>query len=59
MKLEILKEIIKKLNKNEQNKFLHVVTKTDIRKQYKSEYLSKEDLKILNSRVAEITKNST
>ena len=44
-----LKQIIKKLNKNDQSKFLNILTKTDLRKQYKDEILSKEDLKILCS----------
>jgi len=44
-----LREVIKKLNKTEQEKFLSAVTKTDVRKQYKDEFLSKEDLKLLSS----------
>ena len=44
-----LKQIIKKLDKIEQKKFLNAVTKTDSRKQYKDEFLSKEDLKLLSS----------
>jgi len=43
-----LKQIIKKLNKIEQNKFLNVVTKNNERKQFKNEFLSKEDLKLLS-----------
>jgi peptidoglycan/xylan/chitin deacetylase (PgdA/CDA1 family) len=44
-----LKQIIKKLNKSDQSKFLSILTKTDLRKQYKDEILSKEDLKFLCS----------
>ena len=43
-----LKQMIKKLDKIEQNKFLNAVTKTNERKQFKSEFLSKEDLKLLS-----------
>ena len=46
--LNDLSLIIKKLNKNEQYKFLEAVTENKARKQYKSEFLSKEDLNILN-----------
>ena len=44
-----LKQIIKKLDNSEQNRFLNAVTKTDVRRQYKNEFLSKEDLKLLSS----------
>ena len=44
-----LKQIIKKLNKIEQDIFLNAVTKTNERKQYKNDFLSKEDLKLLSS----------
>tara|TARA_B100000686_G_C16749580_1_gene951625 strand:- start:659 stop:1606 length:948 start_codon:yes stop_codon:yes gene_type:complete len=44
-----LVQIIKRLDKIEQEKFLSALTKTDIRKEYKNEFLSKEDLKLLNS----------
>tara|TARA_B100000029_G_C17512521_1_gene936836 strand:- start:591 stop:1538 length:948 start_codon:yes stop_codon:yes gene_type:complete len=43
-----LREVIKKLNKTEQEKFLSALTKTNFRKQYKDEFLSKEDLELLN-----------
>ena len=44
-----LREEIKKLNKSEQAKFLFAITKTKERKQYKNEFLSAEDIKVLNS----------
>jgi len=44
-----LKQIIKKLDKIEQDKFLNVVTKTNTRKQFRNEFLSRDDLKLLNS----------
>ena len=44
-----LKKVIKKLDKGNQKKFLHNITKTSVRKQYKDELLSKEDLKLLSS----------
>ena len=44
-----LSDIIKKLNKTEQDNFLKALTKTHIRKQYKNKLLSKEDLKFLTS----------
>ena len=46
---EKLKQIIKKLNKIEQEKLLEVITTTNARKQFKNEFLSKEDLKLLVS----------
>jgi len=46
---EKLKKIIKGLNKIEQEIFLKTITKTKTRKQFKNEFLSKEDLKILSS----------
>ena len=44
-----LKSIIKKLNNNEQKKLLTEITKTSLRKQFTNEFLTKQDLKILNS----------
>ena len=44
-----LKQIIRILDKNEQNKFLSAVTKTEVRKQYQSQFLTREDLKLLSS----------
>ena len=46
---EKLMKITKKLDKNNQNKFLNALTKTNVRKQYKNEILSKEDVKLLSS----------
>ena len=44
-----LKDIIKKFDKMEQNKFLSIVIKREERKQFKNIFLSKEDLKLLCS----------
>ena len=44
-----LRKVIKKLDKENQLKFLSAVTKTKEREQFKKYFLSKEDIKILNS----------
>ena len=46
---EKLKQKIKKLGKIEQEKLLSSITKTSIRKQFKNEFLTREDLKLLSS----------
>ncbi len=45
---EKLKQTIKELDKIEQEKLLNIITKTNIRKQFKNEFLTKEDLKLLS-----------